>query len=211
MKFRIFSLVLVLILCMLMGCISSVTDEGITSIQLVISVSHTFTRINIRETGTASWSFTRTGTFGAGQHLIEFSKPLKDDIRYDIQLVMNDNRTATKSNVLLSQNAIVTFDITDFDDETAFEVGTFHILNNTGVSFSHVYIGQTGSGSWSHSFTVSFSDENRTTITNITPPLNIHSRYDVQLRELGVGSITATKHNVSLTHGGVVVFNEGDF
>jgi len=213
LKTNISKLILLLLISVIItGCLNTNPDdgEGVRSIQLDILMDVEFNRLSIRESGSSNPIITQYGQFHKGSHIIKLNLTLNDYTRYDIQLHTADGTTATKTNVLLSQNAIVEFDISDLDDDTAKEITVINVLNRTGIDFGHVRFSITGSSSWF--FTKDGQIENNIayTISNITPPLSTTTRYDIQLRDHATGNIRATRTNILLSQNRTVLFTENN-
>ena len=195
---------------LLLSCITTLTEDDVTTILVKNMTNFVFDTFRVRETGATNWLVTRSGTYSTGDHEIFFYSPLDKNKRYDLQLEAKNNLTATKFNVQLSENGIVTYTINDFDDDTSNNIDTIHIKNDTGVSFNTILIGLYGSQSWIVDKVILMEKNDVTTITGISPPLNKNNRYIVQLLEFPSGNITATKNNLSLSQNGVLTFDTND-
>ena len=191
------------------SCITTYGEDDITTIQIKNMTNVVFDSLRIREVGTTSW-VTRNETFGTETVSVYFYTPLDVNKRYEIQLRSNLEISATKTNVLLAENGIVTFNVSDFDDDQRNEITTFHILNDTGVDFSEILIGISGTSSWIVSRTIPMNNGTITTISNIDPPLKRLNLYNVQVIRNELGFITATKSHILLSHNGVVRFEKDD-
>ena len=212
-KTKVLILISLLLSLFILGCLTANVDddESIRSFQVEILMDVEFNRLHIRESGAVNTIHTQTGQFNKGSYTIRLNAPLDPNTRYDIQLQTPDGTTATKRHVsILSQNSIVEFDISDFDDETANEVTAINILNRTGIDFSYVLVSVTGSSSWLFRMDGNFTNDTHTPVTNITPPLNNTIRYDVQLRDHPTGTIRATRTNILLTQNRNVIFTENN-
>ena len=199
-----------LLMSLIPGCLTTITEDDVTTFEVINMTTFVFNSLRIRETGETNWLQTRNGEYGLGDHSFYFYTPLNAKTRYDIQLRTANDISATKSNVLIAENGIITFNYSDFDDDTSNEISTIHILNETGVDFSQILIGETGSSSWLLYRTIPILNENTITISDISPPFLRTKRYDIQILQLPYGTITATKQNIILSQNGVIRIEKTD-
>jgi len=211
-KTIVLMLFLLLITFFFYGCLTSTeeSDGEIRSIQIDILIDVDFNWLVISESGSTTTAHSQTGHFNKGRHTIELRTTLNEDTRYDLQLHTADGSTATKRHILLSQNAIVEFELSDFDDDTAYDITTLYIRNRTGIDFSYIYVGVAGSGSWLFGINGNIANDTNFPLTNITPPLNTATRYDIQLREQAAGGIRATRGNILLRQNETIIFLESN-
>ena len=206
-KYFFISMFFVILLC---GCITSTDDDGITEIQIKNMTNVVFANLRIREAGSTDWLIYQSGIFNEGNHNIVLSKTLDPSLRYDIQLSTADGLTATKQGVLVSQNGIIAFNSSDFDDDSAQVITSINILNETGVHFYSLLIGVSGSSSWLIDIESPFLNGGITSIHDISPSLSPTTLYDIQILEYPFGNITATKSNYILRQNGIIRFESSD-
>ena len=209
-RLRIYLLTLVLVVGLIGSCTLVDDEEIVTSIEILNMTNVAFNRLLIREMGASSWRIDQSVLIFPGSHPIELSRNLYIDTRYEVQLRTFEGRTATKSNILLEQGNIVMFETKDFDDDGGNEITAINILNETGIDFTYVYIGESGSQSFLFKRAGAFSNGNHVSISGINPPLDPNKFYDIRLQEHEYSGISATKNNVELKQNGVVRFESSD-
>ena len=205
---NIFKLIIVLfVFLMFTGCILVLDEDDVTDIQIRNITNESFTILRIREVGDKGWLTSRSGQFNPGTHHISLFNPIKNNLRYDIQMETQDGRLATKPNIMVSQNGIIIFDNNDFSDYNNTHITSLHILNHTGIDFTTILIGISGSGSWILASDLKIYKDSTVTLNYINPPLDINRIYDIKLLS---NTISATKTGLSLKNNGLIRFEPTD-
>ena len=205
-----FLLLLAICILALSSCkLTSPSDNDVTTLRIINRTDVVFNRLKIRIAGEYNWDQTFVGDFTRGTHEIDFYRYLDNQKRYDIQLEQNffGGKTATHSNIKISENAIIEFDYEHLDDASSMDVTSLHINNLTGRDFTEIMIGEAGQTTWLYMKTVSIPKDETYILNNIYPPLDRYTQYRIRLR---VGNQTATKTNETVWMYKTITFEVRD-
>ena len=199
------------------GCrVSDIENEDeVTEFVINNETDTTFVTLRIREMGDSYWKYDKTVAFpGNSEYTVTPTRPYNREARYEIQLESKAKNTATLSNVALTQNSIIYFNLIDFDNPDAASVITkINIMNNTIVNFYFLAIRETGKISWLFEMAGDFVKTEPSTLlppVDLPQKLDTRKKYDVRLRQQQTGGIEAIKTNLTLKQNGNIIFESSD-